>query len=44
LGTSNLDVASIGTEREALTLIFKRPATLGEPEGLAAAMRRLNAA
>jgi hypothetical protein len=44
LGTSTLDVASIGAEREALTLIIKRPAALGEPEGLAPAMRRLNAA
>lgn len=44
LGISNLDVANIGTEREALTLIIKRPATLGEPDGLATAMRRLNAA
>jgi hypothetical protein len=44
LGINNLDVASIGPEREALTLIIKRPATLGEPERLAAVMRRLNAA
>jgi hypothetical protein len=44
-GISNLDVASIAPEREPLTLIIKRPpATLGEPERLAAAMRRLNAA
>ena len=44
LGVNNLDVASIGTDREALTLVIKRPANHGEPESLAAAMRRLNAA
>jgi hypothetical protein len=44
LGISNLDVASVGPEREALRLVIKRPATLGEPDSLAAAMRRLNAA
>lgn len=44
LGIDNLDVASIGPEREALTLVIKRPATLGEPDSLAVAMRRLNAA
>lgn len=44
LGSSHLDVASIGPEREALTLVIKRPAALGEAEGLAAAGRRLNAA
>lgn len=44
LGINNLDVASIGPEREALTLIIKRPTTPGEPDSLAAAVRRLNAA
>lgn len=44
LGLSNLDVASIAPEREPLTLIINRPATLGDPERLAAAMRRLSAA
>jgi hypothetical protein len=44
LGTNTLDVASIGTEREALTLVIKRPVTGGEPEGVAVAMRRLAAA
>mgnify|MGYP003450143596 CR=1 FL=1 len=44
LGLQNLDVASVGSEREALTLIIQRPPTLGEPESVAGAMRRLNAA
>jgi len=44
MGVDNLDVASVGPEREALTLVIERPAALGEPEGLAGAMRRLNAA
>ena len=44
LGINNLDVASIGPQRGALTLVIHRPATQGEPEDLAAAMRRLNAA
>lgn len=44
LGISNLDVASIGPAREALTLVIKRPATSGDSESLAVAMRRLNAA
>jgi hypothetical protein len=44
LGISNLDVASIAPEREPLTLIIKRPAARGEPERLAAVLRRLNAA
>ncbi|HKU42571.1 MAG TPA: hypothetical protein VJR89_30645 [Polyangiales bacterium] len=44
LGISNLDVASIGPEREPLTLVIKRPAALGESESLAMALRRLNAA
>jgi hypothetical protein len=39
-----MDMVRIGPEREALRLILKRPATLGEPESLAMAMRRLNAA
>jgi hypothetical protein len=43
LGINNLDVASIAPEREPLTLIINRPATPGDPERLAAAMRRLNA-
>jgi len=44
LGIGNLDVASVGAEREALTLLFKRPAALGEPEDLAVTLRRLSAA
>ena len=44
LGISNLDVASIGPEREPLTLVITRPASLGEPEPLGTVMRRLNAA
>ena len=44
LGISNLDVASIGPAREPLTLVIKRPAALGDPDSLAMAMRRLNAA
>jgi hypothetical protein len=44
LGVNNLDVASVGPAREALTLVIKRPATAGEPDGLALAIRRLHAA
>lgn len=42
LGIKDLVLASIAPEREALTLVIKRPVVLGEPEELAVAMRRLN--
>jgi hypothetical protein len=42
LGIKNLVLASIGPEREAVTLIIKRPVELGDPEELAAPMRRLS--
>lgn len=41
LGVNNLDLASIGMEREALTLIIQRPASLGAPDNIAGALRRL---
>lgn len=43
LGIKNLVLASIGPEREALTLIIKRPVELGDPEELTGPMKRLNA-
>lgn len=43
LGVQELVSASIAPEREALTLVIKRPVGLGEPEELASTMRRLAA-
>lgn len=41
LGVQELVSASIGAEREALTLVIKRPVGLGEPEELSSTLRRL---
>lgn len=41
LGGNNLELASIGPDRGALTLVIRRPAAVGDPESLALAMRRL---
>jgi hypothetical protein len=43
LGIKDLVLASIAPEREALTLVIKRPDRPGDPDELAFAMRRLNA-
>ena len=43
LGIKILVLPSIGPEREALTLIIKRPVELGAPEELTGPMKRLNA-